>query len=188
MNLKKHIQIENELIHLLLSDRSSNDIEKLAKKLELNSNFNLTSSSIKLRGVWELRWSSSKAPFLNYSPILDNLQILDPIKLNGMNLIKPIGIESILGTGILVKLEPLGEKRIGVKFTHAGLIGPTLGSKKIKALKKIEKEQTGWLDITYLSYKVRICRGDKGTLFILMKRNDEILFNKFKEFMNIFSK
>ena len=187
INLRKQLDFENDLIDLLLIDRYSTNIENLAKKLESISEFTLTDNSINLKGIWELRWSSSKAPFLNYSPILDNLQIIDPNKLNGMNLIKPIGIKSILGTGILFKLKPFGDIRIGVRFTHAGLIGPSIGLEKIKALVKIRKEQTGWLDITYLSNKVRICRGDKGTLFILIKREDEILFNKFKKFINIFN-
>ena len=45
------------------------------------------------------------------------------------------------------------------------------GRKKIKAMKEINNEQLGWLEITYLSNKLRICRGDKGTLFVFRKIN-----------------
>ena len=100
-----------------------------------------------------------------------------------MNLLKPRGINGIIGTGIVAELYPLNEIRIGIKFTYAGFIGPKIGFTKIKALAQIQREQKGWLDITYLSKNLRICRGDKGTLFTLVRRNNEILFTKFEEFM-----
>ena len=124
--------------------------------------------------------------FLKYSPFIDNLQILDPLNLNGLNLLKPRGIKSIIGTGILIRLNYINEKKIGVKFTHAGVIGPKFGRKNIKAMKEINNEQLGWLEITYLSNKLRICRGDKGTLFVLRKINSPTLFKNFKEFIKIY--
>ena len=178
------MDIEQELIKLLFDKPNSKDILLLATKLESNSNFILSKDIEKLQGIWELRWSSSNAPFLNYSPLVDNLQILDPLESNAMNLLKPRGINSIIGTGIIAKLKPINDIRIGVQFTHAGLIGPKIGLKKLKALAKIKKEQKGWLDITYLSEEMRICRGDKGTLFVLKKRNDEKLFMRFQKFVD----
>ena len=182
------MDVESELIRLLVKNPNSKDIILLARNLENNSKFNLNREIEKLRGIWELRWSSSKAPFLSYSPLIDNLQILNPNKSNAINLLKPRGINGIIGTGIVAKLEKLNDIRIGVQFTHAGFIGPTIGLTKLKALTQIKKEQKGWLDITYLSKNIRICRGDKGTLFILKKRNDENLFKKFEEFMKGFNK
>ena len=58
-----------------------------------------------------------------------------------------------------------------------------IGNTKLKAIAQIKKEQKGWLDITYLSDNLRICRGDKGTLFTLIRRNNVKLFTKFEEFM-----
>ena len=78
------------------------------------------------------------------------------------------------------------KKKIGIKFTHAGIIGPKFGKNNIKAKKKINIEQLGWLEITYLSSKLRICRGDKGTLFVLRKINSPTLFKNFKQFINVF--
>ena len=46
-------------------------------------------------------------------------------------------------------------------------------------MKEINNEQLGWLEITYLSNKLRICRGDKRTLFGLKK-------NKFTDFIQEF--
>ena len=177
------MKLEEQLLELILSRRKTKMIEIIAKELEMDSNFTLSKDIEKLKGIWELRWSSSKAPFLNYSPIVDNLQILDPFNLNGLNLIKPKGIKKIIGTGIVAKLKSLNEKRIGVQFTHAGIIGPNIGIKKIKALTKIKREQKGWLEITFLNKDLRVCRGDKGTLFVLRKIKDEILFDRFKEFI-----
>ena len=177
------MDLENKLINLLFKKQKSSEIHNLAKKLEKASKFNIKNDLQTLTGIWELRWSSSSAPFLSYSPLLNNLQILDPNNSLGLNLLKPRGVRSIIGTGIVAKLNPISKIRIGVKFTYAGVIGPKFGTRKIKALAKIKKEQKGWLDITYLSKNLRICRGDKGTLFTLVRRNNEKLFTNFEEFM-----
>ena len=179
---------EQKLIKLLFDKPNSKDILLLTAKLESNSNFILSKDIEKLQGIWELRWSSSNAPFLNYSPLVDNLQILDPLKSSAMNLLKPRGINAIVGAGIIAKLKPINDIRVEVQFTHTGLIGPQIGFNKVKALAEIKKEQKGWLDITYLSNDLRICRGDKGTLFILRKKSDEKLFKRFQGFIEKISK
>ena len=180
------MKLEDELLNLLLLSPYSAEIRTFAEKLEFDYNFAFSKNRNDLQGVWELRWSSSNSPFLKYSPFIDNLQILDPLNLNGLNLLKPRGIKSIIGTGILIRLNYINEKKIGVKFTHAGVIGPKFGRKNIKAMKEINNEQLGWLEITYLSNKLRICRGDKGTLFVLRKINSPTLFKNFKEFIKIY--
>jgi len=180
------MELEDELLNLLLLSPNSEEIKAIVEKLELDYYFSFSKNGNDLQGVWELRWSSSNSPFLKYYPFIDNLQILDPSKLNGMNLLKPKGLQSIIGTGILIKLHYINEKRIGVIFTHAGVIGPKFGRKNINAMNEISTEQKGWLEITYLSNKLRICRGDKGTLFVLRKVNSSTFFNKFKEFIKGF--
>ena len=177
------MNLEQQLLDLIISRPNSHKIKSIAEELAKESTFSLSKDVEKLKGIWELRWSSSKAPFLNYSPLVDNLQILDPLNLNGLNLLKPRGINSIIGTGIVAKLSSLNEKKIGVSFTHAGIIGPYIGIRKINALTKIKKEQKGWLEITFLSKNLRICRGDKGTLFILRRIKNNILFERFQEFI-----
>ena len=176
---------ESKLLKILIEKPNSKDILSMALKLGSSSNFNIKRDIEKLKGIWELKWSSSNAPFLSYSPLIDNLQILNPPKSNAMNLLKPRGVNGIIGTGIVAELYPLKDIRVGVRFTRAGLIGPNIGFTKIKALVPIKKEQKGWLDINYLSKNLRICRGDKGTLFILVRRNDEKLFSKFEEFISM---
>ena len=180
------MKTDEQLLELILSRSDTKKIQVIAEELEMESNFTLSKDIEKLKGIWELRWSSSKAPFLNYSPLIDNLQILDPFALNALNLLKPKGINAIIGTGIIARLNPLNERKIGVSFTHAGIIGPNIARKKIQALAKLKREQKGWLEITFLSNDLRICRGDKGTLFVLRKIKDEILFKKFQEFIENF--
>ena len=180
------MESEDDLLNLLLKSPNSRRIKAIAEHLEVDSNFSNSKDRNDLQGVRELRWSSSNSPFLKYSPFIDNLQILDPFNLNGLNLLKPKGIGSFIGTGILIRLYYINEKKIGVKFTHAGVIGPKFARKNMKAMKKINNEQLGWLEITYLSNRLRICRGDKGTLFILRKINSPSLSKNFKEFIKIF--
>jgi len=180
------MESEDDLLNLLLKSPNSGRIQAIAENLEIDHNFSYSKDRNDLQGVWELRWSSSNSPFLKYSPFIDNLQIIDPFNLNGLNLLKPRGIKSIIGTGISIRLFYINEKKIGVKFTHAGVIGPKFGRKNIKAMKEINNEQLGWLEITYLSNRIRICRGDKGTLFVLRKIKSPTLFNNFKEFIKIF--
>ena len=177
------MNLEQQLLDLIISRPNSHKIKNIAEELEKESTFTLGKDVEKLKGIWELRWSSSKAPFLNYSPLVDNLQILDPLNLDGLNLLKPRGINAVMGTGIVAKLKSLNETKIGVSFTHAGIIGPNIGIRKIKALTKIKKEQKGWLEITFISKELRVCRGDKGTLFILRKISNNILFERFQEFI-----
>ena len=78
------------------------------------------------------------------------------------------------------------KKKIGVRFTHSGLIGPSIGTRKLNALTKIKGKQEGWLEITFLIKDFRICRGDKGTLFILRKIKDKILFKRYQQFIKSF--
>ena len=180
------METESELLKILIKKPNSKQILSMAIKLESNSKFNLNSDIEKLKGIWELRWSSSNSPLLNYSSLVDNLQILNPSKSNALNLLKPRGINGIIGTGIVAKIDPINNIRVGVKFTHAGFIGPKVGFTKLRALAQIKKEQKGWLDITYLSNNLRICRGDKGTIFILRRICDVKLFTKFEQFIKNF--
>ena len=105
------METENDLLNLLLKSPNSESIRNIAEQLEIDHNFSFTKDRNDLKGVWELRWSSSNSPFFKYSPFIDNLQILDPLNLNGLNLIKPRGIKSIVGAGILIRLNYINEKK-----------------------------------------------------------------------------
>ena len=130
------MESEDDLLNLLLKSPNSGSIQAIAEQLEIGHNFSFSNDRNDLQGVWELRWSSSNSPFVKYSPFIDNLQILDPFNLNGLNLLKPRGIKSIIGTGILIRLYYINEKKIGVKFKHAGVIGSKFGRNNIKGYER----------------------------------------------------
>ena len=44
--------------------------------------------------------------------MVENLQILDPFNPNGLKFIKPKGIKTIVGMGIITKLKSLIEKKL----------------------------------------------------------------------------
>ena len=96
-----------------------------------------------------MRWSSSKSPVLNYSPLLDNLQILDPENSRALNFLSPKGfLCKLLSTNILAKLDIIDQKRINVTFEKAGIIGPQVFGKNMVFSSEFKKAQTGWLDTT----------------------------------------
>ena len=163
----------SKLVEVLEHTPRSSHIEELIKLAESESSVDIIKQIDLLTGVWELKWSTSNSPFLNYSPLLDNLQILEPVRGRGLNLLRPKGfIGKLFSTNIHASLEILDQKRINVSFKKAGIIGPKLLGKKISFLSEIKKTQKGWLDTTVLSPDLRICKGYKGTTFALLKRND----------------
>ena len=170
----------SSLLETLLQEPTSKKIAQFIKLAEDESHVDITEQLDQLRGVWELRWSSSKSPFLNYSPFLDNFQILDPDKNIGLNFLRPRGfIGKLVSTNILAELEIIDHKRINVSFKKAGILGPQLLGKNIRFLSEIKRTQKGWLDTTVLNDKLRVCRGYKGTTFALLKRDDLSLENFF---------
>ena len=163
----------SELIETLEKSPKSKKIEKLIKLSEIESAVDIPNQFEMLVGAWELRWSSSKSPVLNYSTFLENFQILDPENSRALNFLSPKGfLGKLLSTNILAKLDIIDQKRINVTFEKAGIIGPRLFGKNMVFLSEIKKTQTGWLDTTVLTDKLRVCRGYKGTTFALLKRED----------------
>ena len=175
----------SKLIETLERSPNSKKIEKLIKLSENESAVDITNQVDNLVGVWELRWSSSKSPVLNYSPFFNNFQILDLKNSRALNFLSPKGLlGKLLSTNILAKLDVIDQKRINVTFEKAGIIGPHLFGKSMVFLSEIKKTQTGWLDTTVLTDKLRVCRGYKGTTFALLKREDLLLADFFNPINN----
>ena len=149
----------SKLIEVLEHTPKSNQIVELIKLAESESSVDITKQIDLLTGVWELRWSTSNSPLLNYSPLLDNLQILEPERSRGLNLLRPKGFARKLFSTNIFSLEIIDQKRINVSFKKAVIIGPKLLGKKISFLSEIKKTQKGWLDTTVLSPDLRICKG-----------------------------
>jgi hypothetical protein len=71
------------------------------------------------------------------------------------------------------KLSVNSSNQIGVQFERGGWLGPSLRNGwRPKILSKINQSFPAWLDITFLDETLRICRGNAGTCFALLKRDD----------------
>ena len=119
---------------------NAKEIIQLIKLAESEFSLDIIKQMDQLKGVWELRLNSSKSPFLNYSSLLDNLQILDPESGRGLNFLRPKGfLGDLLTTNILAELDIINQKRINVTLKKAGILGPRLLGKKICFLSEIKK-------------------------------------------------
>lgn len=131
-----------------------------------------------LEGVWELRWSSGRQPYLAVGPWLENLQLLAPSQGRGMNLLRlpgPLGSLAGIAVEATIAVETAGpapRQRVQVRFRRGGWLGPALGTGRLQLLRTVQQSFPAWLDITVLDAELRICRGNAGTVFALLRRPD----------------
>lgn len=175
-------QLRQQLLALLQPGVAATDPQRvrgLIESLERSTPADLDRDRALLAGVWELRWSSSRLPYLAVAPWLENLQLLDPEHGRGMNLLRLSGPLAPLA-GIAVQAEltlvppPPGQRaqRVGVRFLRGGWLGPQLGERRLQLLREVSQSFPAWLEITVLDQDLRICRGNAGTLFALRRRTD----------------
>ena len=167
-------QTHDRLIHLLKVKPTSTEIAGLVSTLEQEQPADLNRDGPLLRGVWDLRWSSSSQPWLRQAPWLENLQILEPEKGRGRNCLKLAGpLGAIASIQVEAVLEVVSEKRVEVRFRRGGWMGPQLGRFRLQLMREVNQSFPAWLDITVLDQELRICRGNAGTTFCLL-RNTEL--------------
>ena len=167
--------MESELLALLHNAKPNRDkLDELIKTLEAAASIDLSDAQQQqqLEGVWELRWSSSKQPYLQVQPWLENLQVLMPSQGRGMNLLRLPRPLAAAGVAVEAELSLEPPQRVQVRFCRGGLLGPQLAGWKANLMTGIQQSFPAWLDITALSDDLRICRGQNGTLFALRKRHD----------------
>ena len=167
--------MESELLALLHNAKPNRDkLDELIKTLEAAASIDLSNAQQQqqLEGVWELRWSSSKQPYLQVQPWLENLQVLMPSQGRGMNLLRLPPPLAAAGVAVEAELSLEPPQRVQVRFCRGGLLGPQLAGWKANLMTGIQQSFPAWLDITALSDELRICRGQNGTLFALRKRHD----------------
>jgi hypothetical protein len=161
--------------------RQADDTRALIEGLERQQPADLRRDVALLRGVWELRWSSSALPYLAVAPWLENLQLLDPERGRGMNLLRLAGpLAPVAGIAVqaAISLDPVPEsrstpcQRVTVRFERGGWLGPRLGDTRLQLLREVRQSFPAWLDITVLDEELRVCRGNAGTLFALLRRPD----------------
>ena len=145
-------------------------MRELLETLERLQPATLMSDSARLRGVWELRWSSSHLPYLLVAPWLENLQVLDPERGRAMNLLRLAGpLGPLGGIAVQARIAVEGMQRVSVRFERGGWIGPRLGAQRLELLREVRQSFPAWLDITVLDDDLRVCRGNAGTLFALVR-------------------
>ena len=164
-------------------------VRELIESLEREQPADLIRDQALLKGVWELRWSSSSLPYLAVAPWLENLQLLDPANGRGMNLLRlagPLGPLAGIAVQAAIAIEPAASdadvaastepppptQRVSVRFVRGGWLGPQIGQKRLQLLREVKQSFPAWLDITVVDGEMRVCRGYAGTLFVLLRRPD----------------
>ena len=171
----------NDLFSILQRTPNDPSIAERVSAFEQSHPADLSRDSALLEGVWDLRWSSSSQPWLRQAPWLENLQVLDPAQKRGCNLLRLRGPFGAIGAiSVQADMEVINEKRVEVKFRKGGWLGPSLpGIGQLKLLREVEQSFPAWLDITFLDEELRICRGNAGTTFALLRHEsitkDELL-------------
>jgi hypothetical protein len=148
-------------------------VQELVERLERIRPANLLADSALLRGVWDLRWSNGRQPYLLAAPWVENLQVLDPERGRAMNLLRlagPLGPAG--GIAVQARIAVEGPQRVSVRFVRGGWLGPRLGQQRLELLREVRQSFPAWLDITVLDDELRVCRGNAGTLFALVRRPD----------------
>ncbi len=126
-----------------------------------------------LEGVWELRWSSSNLPYLAVGPWIENLQLLVPSQGRALNLLRlPGPLGPLAGIAVEAAISVITSQRVQVRFQRGGWLGPRLGQQRLQLLRGVQQPYPAWLDITVLDDELRLCRGNAGTLFALLRRPD----------------
>ena len=167
-------RLMNELIRRLREQPNDDIIPDLVLAAETSSDVDLIKDGALLMGVWELRWSSATQPWLKQSNWLENLQVLDPMNYRGMNLLRLAGpLGEAAAVTVEAELSTEGTNRVGIRFRKGGWRGPALpGGRRLELFKTVNQSFPAWLDITALTNELRICRGNAGTTFALLKRHD----------------
>jgi hypothetical protein len=169
-----------DLLTLLREGGDRQRIPGLIAQLEQEQPADLGRDTPLLEGVWDLRWSSSSLPYLATAPWLSNLQVLSPSRGQGMNLLRlagPLGELAGIAVRAAIAIEPpqtpdQPSQRVSVRFQEGGWLGPTLGGQRLQLIRQVKQSFPAWLDITVVDQELRVCRGNAGTLFALLRRPD----------------
>ena len=107
------------------------------------------------------------------APWLENLLILDPLRKRGANILRlRVTLGPIGGIFVQAELDVICSTRVEVCFRRGGWVGPRLNViGQIKLLRDVRQSFPAWLDMTVLDAQLRICRGNAGTTFALLKQS-----------------
>ena len=145
----------------------------LIKGLEQEAPADLGRQLEQLAGVWELRWSSSKLPYLKVAAWLENLQVLVPQRAQAMNLLRLAGpLGPLAAIGVQARIAVTGAQWVSVTFERGGWRGPELAGRRLELFRAVQQGFPAWLDVTFLDERLRLSRGNAGTVFALVRRPD----------------
>ncbi|MUL35893.1 PAP/fibrillin family protein [Gloeocapsopsis dulcis] len=144
-----------------------------------------------LDGDWRLLYTTSKGLLnIDQLPLFKLGQIYQSIRVattSVYNIAEVYGIPFLEGmVAVAARFEALSERRVQVKFERSILglqrlvgynksprdfVGQIEAGKKFAAVdfRLDNREQQGWLDITYLDRDLRIGRGNEGSVYVLSK-------------------
>lgn len=143
-----------------------------------------------LDGDWRLLYTTSKGLLnIDQLPLFKLGQIYQSIRVattSVYNIAEVYGVPFLEGmVAVSAQFTPLSERRVQVKFERSilglqrlvGYKSPHDFITQIEAGKKFaavdfrldNREQQGWLDITYLDHDLRIGRGNEGSVYVLSK-------------------
>ena len=71
------------------------------------------------------------------------------------------------------QLRVADSNRVEVRFRRGGWMGPSRPNRQqLSWMRQVQQSTPAWLDITALDEQLRICRGNAGTTFALLRRDD----------------
>jgi len=148
----------------------------------------------RLNGNWRLLYTTSQELLqIDRLPFLKLGQIYQYIQANTAkiyNIAEVSGLPYLEGlVSVAARFEPLSDRRVKVNFER-GILGlqrlidyrsPNDFIQQLETGKKFaaidfnitNREQKGWLDITYLDDDMRIGRGNEGNVFVLTKVRED---------------
>lgn len=158
-----------------------------------NPNPNPLAAKHLLDGNWRLLYTTSREILgIDRIPLLQLGQIYQYLRISEAklyNIAEVVGVPFLEGiVCVAARFEPVSERRVNVQFERfmigvqrlIGYRSPEQFIQDIEQGKKIlpadfsieNREQKGWLEITYLDEDLRIGRGNQGSVFILAKEKN----------------
>jgi len=165
-------------------------LAKVAVLEERNPTPQPLSAVDKLDGNWRLLYTTSRDLLrIDQVPLLKLGQIYQYIRAREAriyNIAEVIGLPYLEGlVSVAARFEPVSDRRVQVKFERSilglqrlvGYQSPDTFVRQIEAGQKFtaidfnitNRDQQGWLDVTYLDDDMRIGRGNEGSVFVLTK-------------------
>lgn len=143
-----------------------------------------------LEGDWRLIYTTSRGILgIDQVPLLQLGQVYQCIRTGEAkiyNIAEIIGLPYLEGlVSVAARFNPTSERRVDVRFERSvlglqrliGYQSPASFVQQLESGQRLvaidvpitNRDQQGWLDITYLDSNLRIGRGNEGSVFVLMK-------------------